>query len=387
MTLKTKTKTHLTMKYAITLVLTAFLFISCKETPKKAETSVAEIAKTFPDSITSKLDSLVKTMAVNNKCKFTTIIANKDTKYFSGYDGRTNNVVTDFNALNEIGSCTKMFTATSILQLIEQNKLSLNDPITSIIKDENLEQMLVLDGKNYIDSVKVINLLNHSSGLPDYFGEDIDDIVIERYNDPSLTFTSKELLKQAKAVTANKFIPGSKFTYCNTNYIILGMIIEKISGLTYQEYFKKFIIEPLQLKNTYLKSLNPDITRAQGHFKETPTEMPATIAGSAGEIIASLDDMNTFIRQWYAGKLFKNPETINMLLNDHYMVMSGPIKYGLGVVNLVGLSYGHAGQTFGFQSYMAASPNDYSFAFAIDDANVSAWNEAIIFSSILSQLK
>jgi D-alanyl-D-alanine carboxypeptidase len=110
--------------------------------------------------------------------------------------------------------------------------------------------------------------------------------------------------------------------------------------------------------------------------------MPATLAGAAGEIVSTLDDMDLFIRSWSRGDFYQSDAMMEQVWGDHYNPMGGGIMYGLGVVNLFG-TLGHAGQTFGFQSYMGFLPNGTSFAFGIDDANESAWNLAMILAELL----
>lgn len=279
-----------------------------------------------------------------------------------------------------------MFTAASILQLIEGKKFALDDALTKVLPNKELYKgLLEIDGKDYIDSVKVVNLLNHTSGFPDYF-ESSDEKEIELHADPSLVFTPEELIELSKQHITAPFIPGAKFNYCNVNYMLLGMIIEKYSEMTYQEYFKQHIISPLKLEQTYLGSVDPPAKKIQGHYKGKKVEMPPTLAGPAGEIISTLDDMDRFVNAWYQGELFKDENTRKMLMNDNYNEMGVGVTYGLGAVNLLDLSLGHAGQTFGTQSYAGTLDNGYCFEFCLDDASVSAWIPAIKISSLLAPL-
>ncbi|MBU2951677.1 beta-lactamase family protein [Tamlana agarivorans] len=380
----------------ITLLIVLFITISsCKSHLNHPKTAIQPTLETpkleVSQSAKTGLDSLVAKVAMTNGCRMTaTIKGPNTTAYYSGFDGRTNEKITDFNDLYEIGSCTKMFTAASIFQLIEKKKLKLDDHLTSLLPNKTLyKDLLIVDGKNYIDSVKVINLLNHTSGFPEYFLED-EEKVVELHSDPSELFTAEKLINMAKAnPDKNMFIPGSKFSYCNVNYILLGLIIEKFSKQTYQEYVQEHIIMPLALKNTYLGSVFPNARRPKGHYKGKTILMPLTMAGSAGEILSNLDDMQTFISAWNKGELFNNPNTLNGIKNDHFNTMvPNAITYGAGVINLMNLSLGHAGQTFGYQAYVGTMiSNHYTFVFSIDDATVSAWYPAIETSRLLKHIK
>ncbi|MDO6759129.1 serine hydrolase domain-containing protein [Tamlana sp. 2_MG-2023] len=383
------------MKKGTILIIFLIIISSCKSHLNKSQIAVQIPVETpkleIPQTAKSGLDSLVAKVATTNGCRMTaTIKGPNTTAYYSGFDGRTNEKITDFNDLYEIGSCTKMFTAASIFQLIEQKKLKLDDYLTAVLPNETFyDDLLIVDSKNYIDSVKVINLLNHTSGFPEYFLED-EEKVVELHSDPSELFTAEKLINMAKAnPDQNVFIPGSKFSYCNVNYILLGLIIEKLSKQTYPEYIQEHIIAPLALKNTYLGSIFPNAKRPKGHYKDKITLMPLTMAGAAGEIISNLDDMQTFITAWNKGKLFKDLNTINSIKNDYFNDMvPGAVTYGAGVVNLMNLSLGHGGQTLGYQSYVGTmSSNNYTFVFSIDDATVSAWYPAIETSTLLNSIK
>ncbi len=379
------------MKKKLNLLIAAIIIViaSCNnntDEKKAAEKVLAQIA----DTLKGPLDSLVKTLATTNKCRVTLRIANDSGAfYYSGYDGREDKPITDFTGTIDIGSGTKMFTAASVLQLIEENKLSLQDKLTAVLPNDTLyKDLLIVNGKNYIDSVKIVNLLNHSSGFPEYFIEGDDEKEFTLHGDSTLRFTPYQLIAMAKQHKNPGFTPGSSFKYCNVNYILLGMIIEKLTGQNYQQYFQEHIIGPLGLKHTYFSSLNPPVNRASGHFKGKIAVMPATMAGPAGEIISDLDDMQKFISEWGSGKLFAKPTTIEMLKRDNFKDMLAPIiKYGMGVVNMMDVSYGHAGQTFGFQSYMGSLNNHYSFAIGVDDAVVSIWEPAIQISTLLDSRK
>ncbi len=357
------------------------------EPVSKRPQDVVVTADEVPDSLQTAISQYVESFATENKCQFIVKVGKPGkSAFYAGFDGKTNRKTTNFETPYEIGSATKMFTAASILQLIEGNKFALDDALTKVLPNKTLYKgLLEIDGKDYIDSVKVVNLLNHTSGFPDYFAGS-DEKEIELHADPSLVFTPEELIELSKQHITDPFIPGTKFKYCNVNYLLLGMIIEKYSGMTYQEYFKQRIFSPLKLEQTYLGSIDPPAKKIQGHYKGKKVEMPPTLAGPAGEVISTLDDMDRFVNAWYQGELFRDKSTRKMLMNDNFHEMGLGINYGLGVVNLMDLSKGHGGQTFGVQSYAGALENGYCFEFLIDDASVSAWSPAIKVSSLLSQL-
>jgi len=335
------------------------------------------------DSTREKLDIIVKSMAEKGRCRITMKVTQPTGEaFYAGYDGRTGQEITDFNQPFEIGSCSKMFTATSILQLVEQKKLSLEDKLSDVLdRPELLDGLMVTDSVDYLGEVRLKNLLNHTSGLPEYFLDD-DLMEIGVHGDSTLRFTPAQLVRMAKRLHEPQFKPGAQFKYTNTNYVLLGMLIEQYTSLTFQEYIRKNILQRAGLAETYFPSMEPIPGRAPGYWQGKPTQMPATLAGAAGEIVSTLDDMDLFIRSWARGDFYISKAMMEEVRNSHYNPMGGGITYGLGVVN-IGEVLGHGGQTFGFQSYMGALPNGTSFVFGIDDANESAWNLAMIVSELL----
>ncbi len=345
--------------------------------------SWAPQAGLLPDTVRQKLDSLVRTYAEKGQCRITLKVTDPaGDSHFAGYDGRVGMEINEFDQAFEIGSCSKLFTATSILQLVEQQKLSLEDKLPDLLdRPDLLEGLMVTDSADYLGEVRLENLLNHTSGLPEYF-LDSDEEEIGLFGDSTLRFTPAQLVGMAKRLHKPQFRPGEKFKYTNTNYILLGMILEQHTSLPFQEYIRENILEKAGLEHTYFPSTEKIGQRAPGHWKGTPSQMPATLAGAAGEIVSTLDDMDLFVRAWARGDFFGSHSTMEELRGSHYNPMGSGIQYGLGVVDLFG-TLGHAGQTFGFQSYMGSLPNGSSFAFGIDDANESAWNLAIILGELL----
>ena len=337
------------------------------------------------DTVEVKLDSLVTRLAQERKCRVVLRVGyGVDRRYYVGYDGRRNQRIEKFDGAIDIGSQTKMFTAISVLQLIERGKLSLETPLVSVISDRNLISDLVMkDHQGDIDSVRIRHLLNHSSGFPDYFYKN-DDIVISLFSDSTMRFTPRQLIQMAKRVDTAKFRPGHGFSYSNVNYLLLGMIIEKISGKSYYEYVRENIFLPAGLSHSGFASSTPPDRRSAGYFNGRLAQMPATMAGAAGEIVSTLDDMDRFIRFWEQGKLYQNNAIAEVQRRDYFLSMGGGLLYGLGIISMRDQNRGHAGQTFGYSSYTGIFPNGYSMVLAIDDAAVSVWLPAMDISNALS---
>ena len=376
--------------YTRFILLFLLVAVACKG-PDNNKTNLTSSATTElatpPDSISEALTAFIKNNAINAKARMAVKVGKpgKIVMYY-GYDGRSGKPFDRFDIPYEIGSQTKMFTASAVLQLIEQGKVNLETPFVEILTGNDKYDGLAYseNGIDYIDSVKVRNLINHTSGLPDYFLGS-DDEEIENYGDGKTEFSMDDLLALSKKSTKERFKPGSKYDYSNINYALLGQIIEKVSGQSYTDYVQEHIIDKLGLEHTYFGTVNPPEQMEQGHFKEGMVMMPYTYAGPAGEIISTLDDMYTFIDGHYNGTLFEKEETLDHLQHAYFHDMGMGMEYGLGVIKFRNFSWGHAGQTFGFQSFSAGVPNGYRFTMFIDDAHSSIWVPAMGFSQVLSE--
>lgn len=146
----------------------------------------------------------------------------------------------------DIGSVTKQFTATAIIKLSQEGALSVEDPITRFFEK-------VPNDKKHIT---LHHLLTHSSGLPHGFG---------LYQ----TVTSKQLIEEAMSAEL-KFTPGTQYSYSNAGYSLLGIIIEKVSGVPYEAYLQKNIFTPAGLRNTGYQLIEPHPDKLSVHYGRDP---------------------------------------------------------------------------------------------------------------------
>ena len=298
-------------------------------------------------------------------------------KTVSGVANRADKRAAKEDDLFEIGSASKLFIGVSIFQLLEEGKISLDTKIKNFYPKGEIQKLANFHGKNYWNDVTVGMLLNHTSGFVDYlnvYGDDTKTIKLLGGKEKHYTF--KELIHQAVNFGDANFRPGSDFKYCNTGYIILGDIISKVTHSDWHTYIQKNIFDTLGMKHTYFASKIPLKLREsmpQGYSFGKPTFMPPSLAGSAGEIISSLDDLATFITGWSEGKLYKNANTIKIQQNLGFHFMDKNIKnikYGYALMKIDNF-YGHGGQTFGFESFVAINPQTGDvYIVGINDAQV-----------------
>ena len=175
--------------------------------------------------------------------------------YSSGYADRLNKKPNKEDTVFEFGSITKQFTAVAIMQLVEQGKLNLDDTLDKYIPEYS-----------HASEMTIHQLLNMTSGVPDYLAcgilgfstedfenLDLSDIIFleDTLSDIATTPLEKNVLVKKISDFPLNFQPGTKFEYSNTNYYFLGMIIEQMSGLTYDEYIRQNILNPLGLTDLY----------------------------------------------------------------------------------------------------------------------------------------
>ncbi|MGM2817240.1 serine hydrolase domain-containing protein [Bacillus cereus group sp. Bce001] len=248
-----------------------------------------------------------------------------------------------------IGSITKTFTASVVLQLAEEKQLNLDDTVEKWLPG-------VVQGNGYDGSkITIRQLLNHTSGIAAYTDLDMRDITLPQ--NPFRYYSTDELISLALAKPP-VFAPGEGWDYSNTNTIIAGEIIRKVTGDTYAEQIRKRFIEPLGLKETFVMEASSHIPgkHANGYNMDRSgrlydlTEINQSWANAAGDMVSTVEDLTTFFSALLGGKLL-NQELMNQMLTT----VDSPIgKVGLGVYEEKtpdGQSYwGHAGGTFGFET-------------------------------------
>ncbi|HDX9655991.1 TPA: beta-lactamase family protein [Bacillus toyonensis] len=252
-----------------------------------------------------------------------------------------------------IGSVTKTFTATTVLQLVGENRVQLDDSIEKWLPG-------LIQGNGYDgNQITIRQLLNHTSGIAEYLKSKDADIMNSKK-----TYTAEEIVKIGLALPPD-FSPGKGWSYSNTGYVILGMLIEKITGNSYAEEIEKRIIEPLDLSNTFLPGNSPVIpgkNHARGYVKtEGTSELKdityynPSLANSAGDMISNADDLNKFFSSLLSGKLLKERELKEMLTTVPVEGKAVGDGYGLGIYETKlpnGVSvWGHGGGIPGFTTF------------------------------------
>ncbi|PEJ06795.1 D-alanyl-D-alanine carboxypeptidase [Bacillus toyonensis] len=252
-----------------------------------------------------------------------------------------------------IGSVTKTFIATVLLQLSGENRLNLDDSIEKWLPG-------VIQGNGYDgNQITIRQILNHTSGIADYMNSKDFDIM-----DTKKSYTAEEFVKMGISLPP-EFAPGKGWSYSNTGYVLLGILIEKVTGNSYAEEIENRIIEPLDLSNTFLpgnSSVIPGTKHARGYIQlDGASELKDVTyinpGSSDGDMISTADDLNKFFSYLLSGKLLKEQQLKEMLTT--VPTDREGMGYGLGIVEFKlpnGVSvWGHRGSVLGFSTFVGGT--------------------------------
>ncbi|UUN26653.1 serine hydrolase [Streptomyces sp. FIT100] len=274
-----------------------------------------------------------------------------------------------------IGSVTKTFTVTGLLQLVDQGRVGLDDPIAEYV-----------DGVPEGERITLRRLAGMRSGLFNYS----DDPGFQRSleSDPQRTFTPRQLLDYAFAHPLG-FAPGTRFQYSNTNLILLGLVIEKVTGQPVGAYLEQHVYEPLGLARTSFPTDNtiPD-PHAQGYTNATPTGATTVAthwnpswAWSAGAMISDLEDLRTWAPALASGKPLLTPETQRQRLAFAPTGFTD-IGYGLGIFRDHGW-VGHNGELPGYEALAVHLPSEDATLVVLVNSDVDYRGDA--FSTLIGK--
>jgi CubicO group peptidase (beta-lactamase class C family) len=272
-----------------------------------------------------------------------------------------------------LASCSKQFTAMSIMLLVHDGTLRYDETLTDVFPDF----------PTYGKAITIRNLLNHTSGLPDY--EDLMAAAEKRKGaalwTPTRQIQDAEVLDLLKQETAGKFAPGSKWSYSNSGYVVLGLVVARISGKPFREFLRERIFAPLEMSQTlaYQKGENEVTRRAYGHSKvgntwEETDQSPTSATLGDGGIYSSLTDLAKWDDAFAQHTLLSEKEMLPALTPAQ--LISGaqpkwpansdrpegtPVSYGFGWFLDPYRNHArmwHYGDTIGFNTYILRFPAD-----------------------------
>ena len=271
-----------------------------------------------------------------------------------------NNVPASTSTNYRLASVTKQFTATAILKLVEQGKLSLEDRLTDVLPGF----------PNYGHEVRIRHLLNHTSGLVDY-----EDFVPDSQ---TVQVHDADVLKLLSRIDSAYFPAGTKFRYSNSGYALLALIVEAVSGNSFAAFLKENIFDPLGMNHTVAlqNGISAVDNRAFGHsrsgnsFVRTDQSNTSAVLGDGG-IYSSVEDLFKWDQDLYAshvvGAALRQQSFTPGVLNDGM-----PTTYGFGwyiepYTHLT--SVYHTGSTRGFRNAIFRLPDQHLTVIILTNRN------------------
>lgn len=308
----------------------------------------------------ARIDSLLHYLYENDKFMGSLCIRQGDEVVFKqayGYSEAIKGIRANGATKYKIGSISKTFTATMMMQLVEEKKILLSTKLNRFFP--KIDQS---------DKITIEHLLYQRTGIKDYVNADSTLIdVLEKPN-------TKELIIKKIENYSSIFETNTKHEYSNSNYFILGLIIEKITKKSYAENLKTRISDKLQLKNTYYTNEKTDISKREsfsymfnGENWEKIDEWNNDVAFASGGIISTPEDLTKFIYKLFKGNLV-SPASLELMktLKDTYGMALYRFPFGERKF------YGHGGKIEGFESTMGYyEKDDLSISLIVNGENYS----------------
>ena len=315
--------------------------------PPKAPAGAQPIKSLTNEQIAQKMKALMNKLADADVFSGAVLLAKDGVPIFKGAYGMANK---DFNAPNRtdtkfnLGSMNKMFTAVAIAQLVERGKLSFDDPLSKFLPD--------FPDKASAEKIKIKHLLTHTAGLGGYFSQQWAESSRELYR------TVDDMMKRAKADEKLQFEPGTRWQYSNTGMLVLGKVIEIVTGQSYYDYVRENITKPAGMLNTdcyELDHVNPNL--AVGYDKQYTDHgvlftnnifAHVLRGGPQGGGYSTVEDLLKFDTALRSNKLV-GAAYVKMLLSAKPELNSPNYGYGFQVESEAQIA-GHSGGFIGINS-------------------------------------
>ncbi|MEU7636299.1 serine hydrolase domain-containing protein [Streptomyces sp. NPDC039016] len=282
----------------------------------------------------------------------------------TGRDGRTRNYTAGVADLTtgarvpvdgqvRAGSNTKAFTATVVLQLVGEGNVALDAPIERYLP--GLVRGEGIDGRR----ITVRQLLQHTSGLPDYL-DFMGDFSTYRH-----TYLQPRALLDLALAHKALFAPGTRWSYSNTNYLLAGLLIERVTGRPLAEQITRRVIDRIGLRHTAFPGVGDEHIREahpEGYFPSKPggpltdvTELDPGWAWAAGQLLSTPSDLNRFFTALLGGRLLRPAQLAEMRRTVPAESGLWPgARYGLGLISTPlscgGVMWGHGGDIPGYRT-------------------------------------
>ena len=282
-----------------------------------------------------------------------------------GLDKKGGNAITQ-DAQFRIASITKPFVAIVILQLMEEGKLQLSDKASKYLKEIdyiNFDKLHIYQGKSFSEEITIEHLLSHRTGFADIFNDEGGKFYLGIFFHKKRQYDPKRIVEKYYHYELNErphFKPEEDFYYSDMNYVLLGLMIEKLEQKPLAEVLRKRIIEPLKMNNTFFEFYEERRGSQQQihqYFKNIDmTKINTSFDWAGGGLVSNASDLSTFVKALFGGQLLKESSLAKM--TEMKFTGENHNRYGLGLYESHyngKVFYGHYGF---YGSYMGYSPDD-----------------------------
>jgi len=306
-----------------------------------------------PDQQIEKIDSWFKELETNQKFNGAVLLIKNDTC------SKTKRLTT--NSMFRLASVSKQFTAAGIMVLHEKGKLNFDDPYAKHLENFPYKE------------VTIRHLLNQTSGIPDVYMQFSENYPKEVGDILTIQKMLDILIKYAPEAVA---APNDTYEYSNTNYVLLAALIEAISGLSYEEYMKTEVFQPLGMSSTRIWNLVSDDKNFEhkaedfnNYAKECENLRPGVLDGVAGDgaVFSSVEDFVIWNQFWYSNSLMSN-ETLQEAFKEPILNDGSTSDYGFGWVVTEHTS-SHEGMWLGAHTFILRDTKEKNCMVLLDNSS------------------
>ncbi len=314
------------------------------------------------DALTARLQDLLHRLASKRHVKHAIVAVERGDRSFRwiGVAGEANPDGTPMRADTPFfaASVTKLYTAAVVLKLHERGRIDLDAPVTAYLPPALTDGLHRLGGTDYTEAITVRHLLGHTSGLPDYFGDRPRDglpLAERLFLEGDAAWDIEDIVRMVRDRLTPHFPPQpadvrrQKVRYSDTNYQLLGAIVEAQTDRPLHEVFEDHLLRPLGLRDTHLfghtRPLTPTPAPATLWNGDQPLDIPRALRSMSadGGLVATADDMLAFLRALIRGEVFDDPTTFGLMTQRwnrfgfprdraSLRLPGWPIEYGLGLM-------------------------------------------------------
>lgn len=239
-----------------------------------------------------------------------------------------------------IASVTKLYITAVVLQLVEEGRLNLDDTMAKYLPKEYIEGLHVLKGVDYSNKITITHLISNTSGIPDYFfhkqadGKSSASQLLGGRDESWHLEKTIEIVKKLKP----NFYPGKKgkAAYSDTNYQLLGKVIEIVTGKNIREILKEYIFDKLHLRNTYVFNDTSDQSPTLFYYNTQKLWLPnyMTSVSVEGGIVSTAEELMFFLKAFFAGRFFPKEKIVDLKKWNLILPPPSLFYYGVGLEKL-----------------------------------------------------